>query len=126
MCKPKIVKTILIVDDDEDARIMCERELRDGGYDTHSASSGSEALQLIEENPRVDLIILDIKMPSMDGIEVLKRLRAKNVNVPVILYSDYSAYRSNFLSWLADAYLVKSSDLTELKEKVTELLKLSG
>ena len=126
MCNPKIDKTILIVDDDDDSRIICERELRCAGYDTHSASSGAEALQLLSTNRRVDLIVLDIKMPTMDGIEVLKKLRAKNISLPVILYSDYSTCRSNFLSWLADAYLVKSSDTTKLKEKVKELLNLSG
>lgn len=126
MPNPKIDKTILIVDDDEDVRIICERELQRGGFDTHSASSGSEALKFIDKNPQVDLIILDIRMPSMDGIEVLKELRARKVDIPVILHSDQSTYRDNFLSWLADAYLVKSADLTKLKEKVKELLDLSG
>jgi len=126
MLKTNARKRILIVDDDENARALCERELRDTGYGTHSTSSGSEALQFINSNPQVDLIVLDIKMPSMDGMEVLKKLRARQINIPVILYSDYSAYKGNFLTWLADAYLVKSSDLTELKEKVKELLNLSG
>jgi len=116
---------IMVVDDDEDLRLLCERHLRDWGYGTLSASSGLEALQFLNENPNVDLIILDIKMPTMSGIEVLKKLRARNINVPVILYSDYSTYRDNFLSWLADAFLTKSSDLTELKDKVKQLLRLS-
>lgn len=117
--------TILLVDDDEDSRLLCERELRRGGYGIHSASSGPEALQFLNRNPKVDLIILDIRMPNMNGIEVLKKLRDKNINIPVILYSDYSAYRNNFLSWLADAYLIKSPDLRELKKKVRELLSFS-
>ena len=69
-----------------------------------------------------DLIILDIKMKNMDGLDVLEELRAKTVGVPVILNSAYSTYKNNFTSWLADAYLVKSGDLSELKEKVKELL----
>ena len=117
--------TILVVDDDEDSRVLCERELRRGGYGTHSASSGAEALRFIKENRKVDLIVLDVRMPTMSGIEVLKRLRERNVKIPIILYSDYSAYRNNFLSWLADAYLIKSSDLRELKRKIRELLGLS-
>ncbi|MGB2988754.1 MAG: response regulator [Candidatus Zixiibacteriota bacterium] len=114
--------TILIADDDENARLMCERGLRAAGYVTHSVSSGPEALQFVAKNPPLDLIILDIKMAPLDGIEVLKQLRARKVGIPVILYSDYSFYKGDFDTWLADAYVVKSSDLRELKKKVKELL----
>jgi CheY-like chemotaxis protein len=116
------MKTILLVDDDENVRLMCEKGLRDDGYATHSVSSGLEALQLMEKNPEVDLIVLDIKMAPFDGIELLKRLRAKRVSIPVILYSDYSFYKEDFDTWLADAYVIKSSDLKELKKKVKQLL----
>lgn len=122
MSEPHKKKTILIADDDENVRVMCERELREEGYITHTVSSGLEALQFIKRNPQIDLVVLDLKMPSLNGIQVLKQLRGKKVKVPVILYSDYSAYRNDFSSGLADAHLVKSSDLTELKEKVKELL----
>lgn len=120
------MKNILIVDDDENVRILCERVLHDEGYITHSASSGSEALKFVNKSPHIDLIILDIKMPSLDGIEVLRRIRAKKVKIPVILYSDYSIYKDNLLTWPANTYLVKSSDLTELKEKVKELLSIKA
>ncbi|MGB2769609.1 MAG: response regulator, partial [Candidatus Zixiibacteriota bacterium] len=85
-------------------------------------SSGPEALQFVAKNPPLDLIILDIKMAPLDGIEVLKQLRARKVGIPVILYSDSSFYKGEFDTWLADAYVVKSSDLRELKKKVKELL----
>jgi len=120
------MKTILLVDDDENVRLMCERGLRGEGYVTHSVSSGPEAMQFMAKNPTVDLIILDIRMAPFDGIEVLKQLRAKRVNIPVILYSDYSFYKENFDTWLANAYVVKSSDLRELKDKVKELLSLEA
>ena len=125
MCEQSTMKTILVVDDDENDRVMCERELRNEGYIAHSVSSGSEALQFVDKNPQLDLIILDIKMSPLDGMQVLKQLRAKNVFIPVILYSDYSTYREDFHTWHAEAYLVKSSDLTKLKEKVEEFLNLS-
>lgn len=124
MGKPKTRKTVLIVDDNENDRVMCERELRNEGYIARSVSSGPEVLQFVETNPHPDLIILDIKMSPFDGMQVLKQLRAKNVFVPVILFSDYPAYRADFNTWLAEAYLVKSSDLTELKQKVKEFLNL--
>jgi DNA-binding NtrC family response regulator len=116
------MKTILIVDDDEDTRILCERALRFKGYETCSVGSGEEALQFVERNPEVKLVILDIKMAPLDGVQVLEKLRAKRMDVPVILYSDYPAYKGNFKTWLADTFLVKSSDLTELRQKACEFL----
>lgn len=116
------MKNILIVDDEEGIRGLYESELQTEGFATHSVSSGDEALQYIGENKPVDLVILDIKMENMNGLEVLEELRAKTSNVPVILNSAYSTYKNDFTSWLADAYLVKSPNLTELKDKVKELL----
>lgn len=116
------MKNILIVDDEEGIRDLYEIEFQGEGFKTASVGSGTEALQYFEEKGPVDLVILDIKMDDMDGLDVLEELRSKTVGVPVILNSAYSTYKNNFTSWLADAYLVKSSDLNELKEKVRELL----
>jgi DNA-binding response OmpR family regulator len=116
------VKNILIVDDEEDIRNLYESEFEIEGYNTYSVSSGSEALEYIKKNSDLDLVILDIKMDDLDGLEVLENIRTETNKVPVILNSAYSTYKNNFTSWLADAYLVKSSNLSELKEKVQELL----
>ena len=116
------MKNILIVDDEEDIRDLYASELDGEGFATHSVSSGEEALQFLETNSDIDLVILDIKMAQIDGLQVLDELRHKKSKVPVILNSAYSTYKNNFTSWLADAYLVKSSDLTELKNQVKELL----
>jgi DNA-binding response OmpR family regulator len=115
-------KKVLLVDDDEDIRMLCQRELSGEGYTTYSVSSGLDALRFMDRNPGVDLIVLDIKMSPLDGIQILRELRAKTVDTPVILFSDYSIYKADFVTWLAQAYIVKSSDLTELKSKVKELL----
>ena len=117
------MKNILIVDDEEDIRALYESELGGEGFATHSVGSGEEALQFIEKENEIDLVILDIKMGRMDGLQVLEQLRSKRSHVPVILNSAYSTYKNNFNSWLADAYLVKSSNLNELKDQVKELLK---
>lgn len=116
------MKTILIVDDDEDSRLLCERELKFEGYATHSLSSGKEALEYLMDNPDVKLMVLDIKMSPLNGIQVLEELRSKKIGIPVILYSDYPLYKNDFKTWLADAFIVKSSDLTELKKTVGEFL----
>ena len=101
---------------------MYEKEFADDGFDIILAEDGNEALLSIESNNNIDLVILDIKMEGKDGLEVLDSIRNKHRGLPVILNSAYSTYKSDFTSWLADAYLVKSHDLTELKEKVQELL----
>jgi two-component system response regulator (stage 0 sporulation protein F) len=67
-------------------------------------------------------VILDIVMPEMDGMEAMTRILRKHRKIPVILNTSYSKYREDFMTWAADAYVMKSSDFTELKEKIKELL----
>lgn len=115
---------ILIVDDEPAIRKLYQKEFADEGYDILLAKDGSDALSTVESNNDIDLVILDIKMEGKDGLEVLDAIRSKYKGLPVILNSAYSTYKNDFTSWLADAYLVKSHDLSELKEKVEELLAL--
>ncbi len=70
------------------------------------------------DKTKPDLVILDTVMPVMDGMEALGRIIKKNRNVPIILNTAYSSYKDGFMSWGADAYVVKSADLGELKAKV--------
>jgi len=112
---------LLIVDDEESIRLLYQQEFMDEGYDVLLASSGEEALELLGKEP-VDLVILDIRMKEMSGLEALQHIVKEKKNLPVILCSAYSSYQDDFSSWLADAYVIKSSDLTELKEEVKRLL----
>ncbi len=114
-------RKVLVTDDDLGIRRLYERELAKDGYDVVSASTGQEALAKVREE-RPDLIILDIRMPGMDGIQILSRILEEDNELPVIINTAYSSYKDNFMSWAADAYLVKSSDLSELKETVSSLL----
>ncbi len=115
------MKTILVVEDEESLRLLYEEELRAEGYDILTAKNGREALRLLETG-KPDLIILDIVMPVMDGMEALGRIVSKERKIPVILNTSYSGYRQDFMSWAADDYVTKSHDLTELKKKIRELL----
>ena len=113
--------TILLVEDDKNQRLLYEQELGLEGYEIVTAADGKEGLRKVEER-QPNLIIMDINMPKMNGIEAMGKVVSKHKNIPIIIYTAYSSYKDNFLSWLADAYLIKSSDLTELKNKIKELL----
>jgi DNA-binding response OmpR family regulator len=115
------MKTILVVDDDEPIRTLIKEELTDEGYRVLTASNARDGIKLVENEP-LDLVILDIRMPGMDGLEALPRILGIKEGLPVILNTAYSQYKESFMSWAADAYVVKSSDLTELKAKVKELI----
>ena len=114
-------KKILIVEDEESLRLLYEEELKAEGYEVITAGNGREAIQKLEEE-KPDLIILDIVMPVMDGLEALGRIVGKERKIPIILNTSYPGYRQDFISWAADAYVTKSTDLDELKKKVKELL----
>lgn len=116
---------LLVVDDDKNLRLLYEQELADEGHEVTLASSGPEALDYLKSN-RPDLIVLDISMPGMDGIEALGKILAKDKTMPVILNTAYSTYKDNFMTWSADSYVVKSGDLTELKAKIKEVLASRG
>ena len=79
---------ILVVDDEEDIREFARRALEPEGYRVSAASSGPEALDLIrQETP--DVVVLDLKMPGMNGPAVLKEIRAKHRSLPVIVITGY-------------------------------------
>lgn len=113
---------ILIVDDEENIRFLYEQELIDEGYETVLARDGKECLdQVKKESP--DLIILDIRMPRMDGLEAIGKIIDIDKNIPIIINSAYSTYKDDFMSWAADAYVVKSYDLDSLKSAIKDVLK---
>lgn len=116
---------VLVVDDEKNIRKLYETELRREGYEVLTAESGEEALELIDKET-LDLVVLDIRLEGMDGIDCLRTIMEKRRDLPVVLNSAYSTYKQDFASWMADAYVVKSSDLTELKDKIKEVLVARG
>ncbi len=115
------MSTILIVEDYKNQRLLYEQELRLEGYEILTAADGKEALEKVQEQPP-DLIIMDKNIPKMDGIEAMGRILNKHKDIPIIIHTAYSNYKDNFMSWAADAYIVKSSDLTEIKNKIKEMI----
>ena len=113
--------TILLVEDDKNQRLLYEQELMHEGYEVVTASNGKEALEKVQKK-LPDIVIMDINMPKMDGIEAMGRILGKKKEISVIINTAYSNYKDSFMSWAADAYIVKTSDLSELKEKIKEVL----
>jgi CheY-like chemotaxis protein len=115
------MKKILVVDDEESIRFLYKEELEEEGYIVECAKNGEEALEIIPVF-KPDLISLDIKMPVMDGIEALKRIRETERQLPIILCSAYGEYKQDLTTWASDAYVVKCADLTNFKSMVRKLL----
>ena len=112
---------ILVVDDEENLRFLYERELMDEGYEIILARDGRECLDMVTQHSP-DLIILDIRMPRMDGLEAIGKIIEINKDIPIIINSAYSTYKDDFMSWAADAYVVKSYDLDSLKNTIRDVL----
>ena len=116
------MKKILVVDDEESIRFLYREELEEEGFIVEVAKNGEEALEKLPLF-KPDLITLDIKMPGMNGIETLKRIRESERKLPIIMCSAYGEYRQDLTTWASDAYIVKCADLTELKSTIRKLLR---
>lgn len=116
---------ILVVDDEEHIRFLYSEELTEEGYDVITADSGYKLLEKIEaEKP--DLVILDIKMVDYNGLDLLQDIRNHYVDLPVILCTAYDTFKEDMKSIAADAYVIKSFDLTELKNQIASVLATKG
>ena len=116
---------ILIVDDEEHIRYLYSEELSEAGYEVITAESGYELLEKIEEEGP-DLIVLDIKMVDYNGLDLLQDIRNKFYNLPVVLCTAYDTFKEDMKSIAADFYVIKSFDLTELKNKIAMALETSA
>jgi CheY-like chemotaxis protein len=114
-------RRILLVDDEQEQLSLYEQALREEGYLVLCARNGKEALRCLEASS-FDLVILDVVMPVMDGIEALGKIVSRYRKMPIILHSGYPHYHTDFMTWLADAFVIKSSDVSVLKESVKALL----
>ncbi|MGD8543292.1 MAG: response regulator [Desulfobacteraceae bacterium] len=117
MRKPKI----LLVDDEERFLSTTRKVLQRKGFEVLTAASGAEALATLELNP-VDVAILDVKMPGMDGIAALKEIKRRHPLVEVIMLTGHGTFESAVEGMKSGAtdYLTKPSEIDELLEKVAE------
>lgn len=112
---------ILIVDDEEPVCMLYKEYLTREGYRVDTVNSGRQAMHRIGEIT-YDLMVLDVELANENGLDILKQIKKKYPDLPVILNSAYSVYKSDFTSWMADAYLLKSSDINPLIDKVRKYL----
>ncbi len=115
------MKKILVVDDEENIRMLYKEELEDLGYEVTAVEDGSQALDVMKTT-RFDLVTLDMRMKDVDGIETLRRMKEMDSTLPVIISTAYEEYKHDFGSWCSDAYVVKSSDMSSLRETIKKIL----
>lgn len=118
---------VLIVDDHEDNVELLRARLESWGYATDCAGDGAEALEKIEESPP-DLVLLDVMMPNIDGIEVARRVKGNRSLpfIPIIMQTalDATANKVEGLNAGADDYITKPIDFAELKARLTSMLRI--
>lgn len=116
---------ILVIDGDEAIRLLFADELTEEGYEVITSGDGSQVMELIEQK-RPDLILMEAVLGQYDGLDLLQDIRNTFYRMPVILCTAYSHFRYDLRSIAADHYVVKSSDLTELKVRIKMAMEASG
>jgi DNA-binding response OmpR family regulator len=114
-------KKILLVEDEKPLCLLYEEELKGEGYEITAVTDAEGALAALGEGA-FDLIVTDIRMPGKNGIELITQIMGLRKDIPIIINSAYQSYKEDFMTWAADAYVVKSASLDELKAKIKQLL----
>ena len=118
---------VLIVDDEKELVTTIAERLQIRGIQTDTATDGETALSMIEENPP-QVVVLDVMMPGIGGIEILQRMNAQNIKIPVILLTGYGSTEQGTEGMELGAfdYIMKPCDLNILISKIKEAVKLYG
>ncbi len=114
-------KKLLIVEDEKNLCLLYREELTRAGYKVTAVMDAATALEQIKKQT-FDLIVTDIRMPGKDGIELITQIMALRKDIPIIINTAYQSYKHDFMTWAADAYVIKSASLEELKSKIKELI----
>jgi len=118
-------KTVMVVDDQDELRESISTFLQNEGYQTVSASNGEEALRLLEKHIKVDIILLDVMMPKMNGYEALRALRMTKNSTPVIMLTAKTDEVDKLLGLElgADDYITKPFSLREVVARLKAVLR---
>ena len=112
---------LLLVDDEERFLATTKTLLQKRGIDVLTATSGAEAIEIMDRNP-VDVVVLDVKMPGLDGVEVLRRLKQDHPLVEVIMLTGHASVETAFEGMKLGAldYVTKPCDVADLLQKINE------
>jgi DNA-binding NtrC family response regulator len=118
-----VSKRILVVDDQESMREMLADLLDMMGLESHTVGSGEEALRELDAGG-IDLVITDLNMPQMDGMELMKQVKARHPGMPVIVITGYGTFNTEkqVLSNGADGYIPKPCTINRVQETVNAAL----
>jgi len=108
---------VMVVEDEKYLLELYKNELEDEGYSVIPVAKGKQVLDSIKTN-KPEVVILDIRLDDAEGLEILEQIKNYDLSIPVILNTAYSTYKTNFSTWIADDYVVKSPDLSELKSTI--------
>ncbi len=112
---------ILVVEDERNLRRLYTEELEVEGHQVSAVGSGEEALRVLENGP-IDLVVLDLILPNGNGIDYLPEMLNAHRDLKIIINSAYPTFKQDFRSWGAERFLTKSSDLSDLKETINEMM----
>jgi DNA-binding NtrC family response regulator len=112
---------VLFVDDEEGFLELYRAAFGREGYAVETTATADAARDRLERGG-IDLVVLDIRLGEASGLSLLREIKARDAAIPVVLSTAYARYQDDFSSWLADAYVVKSSDLSELRQAVRRCL----
>ena len=115
------MKRILLVEDEKSLSLLYEEELTKEGYAVKVVHDAESALEILDRQA-FDLIITDIRMPGKDGVELITEILGCRRDIPIIINTAYQSYKDDFMTWAADAYVVKSSSLDELLKTIRGLI----
>jgi DNA-binding response OmpR family regulator len=117
---------ILLVEDESNLRMLYRLELQSEGNEIIEAASGSEAMDVLKSDCPLDAVILDLNLPDVKGWHLLNVIVACRPHLPVIINTAYGSFQEEFRGWRAEAYVVKSSDLSPLKNALARCLAASS
>jgi DNA-binding response OmpR family regulator len=121
-------RTVLIIEDEKDLNKMITDYLEAAGFQTYSALNGKDGLDVLNNNRNIDLILLDVMMPGLDGFETARRIRAVSTKVPILFLTARSEEGDKVLGLEigGDDYLTKPFSLKELTARIRALIRRAG
>jgi CheY-like chemotaxis protein len=115
---------ILVVEDDLESRLLVAIILQRAGYETREAEDGTEALEILDDDPLIDLVVSDVLMPSMDGLQFLEQVRRFCPSLPVVMFSAHlrPEWVERAMRKGASCYLLKPFTREQLITVVADIL----